>query len=145
MRKIRKIWCVTLKKWAKNTDFGLFWPNFGRFDQKRANFEFSAKKRNRHFFTFIKPRLHEKNQKKLMRHFENMSKKHWFWAVLAKNSKFWTIFGQKRANFEFSAKKPNCHLFTVMESQVHEKNQKNLMRGFLRKSERMYVRTSVNP
>ena len=76
-----------------------------------------------------------------MRQFENMSKKQGFWAILAKNGQFWTIFGQKRANFEFSAKKRNCHYFTVTESQVHEKNQKNLMRGFLRKSVRTYVRT----
>jgi len=45
------------------------------FGQKRANFEFSTKKQNGHFFTFIKPRPHEKNQKNLMRQFENMSKK----------------------------------------------------------------------
>ena len=43
------------------------WPNFGR---KRANFEFSTKKKIAHFFTFIKSRLHEKNQKNLMRHIE---------------------------------------------------------------------------
>ena len=45
------------------------------FGQKKANFEFSTKKRNGHFFTFIKPRPHEKNQKNLMRQFENMSNK----------------------------------------------------------------------
>ena len=37
-------------------------------------------------------------------------------------------FGQKRANFEFSDKKRNCHFFIVTEQQLHEKN---LMRGFL--------------
>ena len=39
MRKIRKIWCVSLKIWAKNTDFGLFWPkmaNFGPFLAKKG-------------------------------------------------------------------------------------------------------------
>ena len=51
--------------------FGQFWTIFG---QKRGNFEFSTKKRNGQFFIFIKPRLHEKNQKNLMRQFENMSK-----------------------------------------------------------------------
>ena len=160
------------------------------FGQKRANFEFPTKNRNGHFFTFIKPRPHEKNQKNLMRQFENMSTKHGIWSILAKNGKFWifekktkrpffyvykakaswekseksdvslrkyeqktlilgyfcqfwTIFSQKRTNFEFSAKKRNCHFFTVTESQVHEKSQKNLMRGFLRK--RTDGRTSVNP
>ena len=66
-----------------------------------------------------------------MQHFENMNKKHWFWAILVKNGQFWTIFGQKRANFEFSAKKRNCHFFT--KPGLHEKNQKNMMRGFLEK------------
>ena len=84
MRKIRKIWCVTLKIWAK---------------------------------------------------------KHWFWAILAKNGQFWTNFDQKRANFEFSTKNQNGHFFTFIKPRLHEKNQKNLMRGFLRKSGRTYVRT----
>ena len=54
--------------------FGQKWPNFGSFWTKRG--QFSTKKRNGHFFTFIKPRPREKNQKNLMRQFENMSKKH---------------------------------------------------------------------
>ena len=49
---------------------------------------------------------------------------------------FGPFLAKKMANFEFSAKKRNCHIFTVTESQVHEKNQKNMMRGFLRKSGR---------
>ena len=39
MRTIRKIWCVSFKIWAKNTDFGLFWPkmaNFGPFLAKKG-------------------------------------------------------------------------------------------------------------
>ena len=56
--------------------FGQKWPNFGCFWPKKANFEFSTKKQNGHFFTFKKPRPHEKNQKNLRRQFENMSKKH---------------------------------------------------------------------
>ena len=59
-----------------------------------------------------------------MRQFENMSKKHKFWAILAKNGQFWTIFGQRRANFEFSAKKLNCHFFTVTKPGLHEKIRK---------------------
>ena len=47
-------------------------------------------------------------------------------------------FRPKRANLEFSAKKQNCHFFTVTKPGLHEKNQKNLMRGFLGK-----VRTMV--
>ena len=54
-----------------------------------------------------------------MRQFENMSKKHGFWAIFAKTEQFWTIFGQKRANFEFSAKMRNCH-FTVTKPELHE-------------------------
>ena len=44
------------------------------FGQKWANFEFSTKKRNGHFFTFMEPRVHEKSQKNLMRHFQNKNK-----------------------------------------------------------------------
>ena len=52
------------------------------------------------------------------------------WCCLVKNGQILVVFGQKRANFEFSAKKRDCHFVTVTESQVHEKNQKNLMRQF---------------
>ena len=107
---------------------GQFWANF------RANFEFSTKKRNGHFFTFI----NEKNQKNLMRHFENMSKNTDFGLFLPKMANF----GQKRANFEFPAKKRNCHFFKVIKPGLYEKNQKYLMRGFLGKC-RTDVRESV--
>ena len=123
--------------------FGQKWPNFGCFWPKKGQFWIFDKKTKWPFFTFIKPRPHEKNQKNLMRQFENMSKKHWFWAVLAKNGQFWTIFGQKRASFVFSAKKRNCHFLAFMDPLLHEKKQKILMRGFLRKSVRTDVRTDV--
>ena len=95
------------------------------------------KKQTRHFLTFIEPRLHAKKYENLMRGFEDRGKK--------------TRFGQKEGFLgiktplggkqEFSAKKRKRHFFTVTEPQVHEKNQKNLMRGFLRKSGRTDVRT----
>ena len=39
----------------------------------------------------------------------------------------------KWPNFEFSSKKQNCHFFTYLETRLHAKNQKILMRGFLDK------------
>ena len=63
--------------------FGQKRPNFGCFWPKKANFEYWTKKRNGHFFTFMKPRPHEKNPKNLMRQFENMSKKRGIWPKMA--------------------------------------------------------------
>ena len=114
--------------------FGPKWPNFG---QKRANFEFSTKKWNGHFFTVIKLRLHEKNQKNRMRHFENMSKKHWFGGCFGKKmANFGPFLAKKGPILNFRPKSETVTFFTVMEPQLHEKNQKNLMRRFLRKSVR---------
>ena len=63
--------------------------------KKRPILNFRQKKRNGHFFTFIKARPHEKNQKNLTRQFENMSK----------NTDF-GLFWPKTANFgPFLAKK----------------------------------------
>ena len=58
------------------------------FGQKWANFEFSTKKRNSHFFTFMEQRVHGKNQKNLMRGFQNKNK----------NTDF-GLFWPKMANF----------------------------------------------
>ena len=99
------------------------------------------KKQNGHFFTFIKPRPHEKNQKNLMRQFENMSKKT---LILGYFGQKWPIldqFGPKKGQFWISGQKAKLSLFSVTESQVHDKNQKNLIRGFLRKSVRTDGRT----
>ena len=73
-----------------------------------------------------------------MCHLENMSKKHWFWAIFAN---FGPFLAKKGPILNFRPKSETVTFFTVMESQVHEKNQKNLMRGFLRKSGRTDVRT----
>ena len=61
-----------------------------------------------------------------------------------------TIFGPKWRKRDFFAKKQNCHFLTFIEPGLHEKNQKNLMRGFLGNCDRRTngwtnVRTSVNP
>ena len=105
MRKIRKIWCVTLKIWAKNTDFGLFWPkmaNFGPFLAKKGpilnfrpkseisvyeapgSWEKTGKSDARisqKIRTYGQAWIHRSPRfletKNLMRQFENMSKKHW--------------------------------------------------------------------
>ena len=69
--------------------FGKKRPNFGCFWPKKGQFGIFDKKAKRTFFTFINPRPHEKNQKNLMRQFENMSKK---------NTDF-GLFWPKMANF----------------------------------------------
>ena len=97
-------------------------------DKKRANFEFSTKKRNGHFFTFIKPRPHEKNQKNLMRQFENMSKKHGFWAILAN---FGPFLAKKGPILNF---RPKSETVTILKSDARI-SQKIRTDG----------RTSVNP
>ena len=62
--------------------------------------------------------------------------------IFGKKGRFWTIFGQKRAIFEFSAKKRKRNFFTHFFSFFNTKNQKILMRGFSGKWARTYVRTN---
>ena len=80
----------------------------------------------------------QKKYENLMRGFEDRGQKD---PILAKRG----VLGDKPPPLggkqEFSTKKRKRHFFTVTEPQVHEKNQKNLMRGFLRKSGQMYGRT----
>ena len=66
--------------------------------------------------------------------------------VLGQKGRFWNIFGQKWAIFEFSVKNRKRHFFT------QKKNQKILMRGFSgnwvlygRTYKRTYKRMEVNP
>ena len=57
---------------------------------------------------------------------------------IGQNDRFWAkmaIFGpflaQNGENEIFFAKKRSCHFLTLIEPGLHEKNQKNIMRGFL--------------
>ena len=45
---------------------------------------------------------------------------------------FWTIFGQKRANFKFSAKMRKCH-FKDRKISLYAKNQEHIIGAFGRK------------
>ena len=132
---------------SKHKGIWVFLPKMAKFWPKKGQFWIFDK---RTFFYIYKVKASwEKSEKSDASLWKYEQKT----LILGYFGQFWTIFGQKRANFEFSAKKRNCHFFTVTESRVHEKNQKNLMRGFLRKSGRTYgrtdvrtdVRTSVNP
>ena len=118
---------------SKHKRFRVFfcqkWPNFGRFWLKKGQCRIFDKKAKGHFVYVYKAKASwEKSEKSdvSLRKYEQKT------LILGYFCQFWT-------------KNRNCHFFTVMESQVHEKNQKNLMRGFLRKSGRTYGRTSVNP
>ena len=51
---------------------------------------------------------------------------------IGQNGRFWTVFGPKWRKRDFFAKKRNCNFLTFIEPGLHEKNQKNLMRGFLK-------------
>ena len=68
--------------------------------------------------------------------------------LLGQKGRFWTIFGQKGAIFEFSVKKRKRHFFTHFFIFQY-KNQKILMRGFsgnwARTDERMYGGESKGP
>ena len=73
LQKIRKFQRAVFEKMLKTPPFlgvlgqkGLFWTIFG---QKGAIFEFSVKKRKRHFFTHFFSFFNTKNQKILMRGF----------------------------------------------------------------------------
>ena len=66
--------------------------------------------------------------------------------ILGYFCQFWTIFSQKRANFEFSPKKRNCHFLAFMDPPLHEKKQKKTDVGISQKIRtygRTYVRTDV--
>ena len=67
--------------------------------------------------------------------------------ILGQKGRFWTIFGQKGAIFEFSVKKRKRHFFTHFFSFFNTKNQKILMRGFSGKWARTNgrIQTEVNP
>ena len=69
--------------------------------------------------------------------------------ILGQKGRFWTIFGQKGAIFEFSVKKRKRHFFLIFFLFFNTKNQKILMRGFLgkwaRTDERTDGRTEGNP
>ena len=69
--------------------------------------------------------------------------------ILGQKGRFWTIFGQKGAIFEFSVKKRKRHFFTHFFKFFNTKNQKILMRGFSGKwastDERTDVRTEATP
>ena len=96
---------VSSQKKDKIVKFEIFYQKyqcFGRYWQKRGNFEFSTKKRNSIFFNLLIQGFIRKIRKNLMLHFEDLSKKHGFSADLSQNDKFWTTFGQKRSNFEFA-------------------------------------------
>ena len=54
MKKIRKIWCITLELWAKNTDFGPFWPILDHFWPKKGQFWIFGRKATLSLFKFYK-------------------------------------------------------------------------------------------
>ena len=66
-------------------------------------------------------------------------------AVFGPKWQFLDRFWPKMAKTRFLAKKQNWHFLTFIEPGLHEKNQKNLMRGFLGNWWRTDGRTSVNP
>ena len=123
--------------------FGQKWSIYTIFDQKRVNFEFSAKKRNFNFFTFIKARLHEKNQKNLMRPFENMSNKHWILGHFGKKLSIYTIFDQKGSILNF---RPKSETVTFLRLGSQGCMRKIRCADFSKiGNARTYERTSVNP
>ena len=67
MAKIRTIYSSVWEKQAKTSIFGQKWPILTVFGQKRANFEFSSKNRNRHFLSFLNIQLHARRKKKSQR------------------------------------------------------------------------------
>ena len=101
-----------------------FWPKKGQF------WIFDKKMKQTFFYIYKAKASWEKSEKSDVSLWKYEQKKHWFLAILAKNGQFWTVFGQKRANFEFSAKKWTGHFFTFIKPGLHEKNQKNLMHHF---------------
>ena len=65
--------------------------------------------------------------------------------ILGQKGRFWTIFGQKGAIFEFSVKERKRNFFTYFFLFFNTKNQKILMRGFSGKWHGRTVRMEVNP
>ena len=72
---------------------------------KRAIFEFSQKKRKRHFFLAPKTRLSTKNEQILMNGLRKKKiRKPPFLGILGQNCQFWTVFGQNGQNGNFFKK-----------------------------------------
>ena len=61
--------------------------------------------------------------------------------ISGQKGRFWTIFGQKGAIFEFSVKKQKRHFLLMFFSFFNTKNQKILMRRFSGKLARTDKRT----
>ena len=116
-----------------------FRPNLGQFWPKRAIFQISLKNQRRNIFWTAEARLPAKIRKFQRAVFEKNAKNPPFLGVLGQKRRFWTIFGQKEAIFEFSVKKRKRHFFTHFFSFFNTKNQKILMRGFSGK----WARTNV--
>ena len=66
--------------------------------------------------------------------------------VLGQKGRFWTIFGQKVATFEFSVKKQKSHFFTHFFIFEHKKSENsNFWENGHVTYKRTYERTEVNP
>ena len=68
--------------------------------------------------------------------------------ILGQKGRFWTIFGQKGAIFEFSVKKRKCHFFTNFFFIFPYKKSENSNAQIFKKMgtyERLDERTEVNP
>ena len=101
-----------------------FRPNLGQFWPKWVIFEFSTKKRNRHFF-----RLQRLGFVQKIRKFR-FSKKMQKTSVFGYFGSKWAKLGPEGAIFEFSVKKWKRHLLTHFFLFFKTKNHKIPMRGF---------------
>ena len=121
---------------------GKFWP-------KRAIFQIFLKNQSHNIFCTAEAKLPAKKLGNSNAQFSKKMLKIPFLGILGQKGRFWTIFGQKGAIFEFSVKKRKRHFFTPFFSFFNTKNQKILMRGFSGKKARtygrMYGRTKANP
>ena len=107
---------------------------------KRAIFEFSQKKRKRHFFPTPKTRLSTKNQQILMNGLRKKCEKSPFLGILGQNGQFLTVFGQNWQNGNCFQKSAWNIFLALTNCKVSEKSNKRFLRNCVT-NEQTYKRT----
>ena len=96
-----------------------FWSKMAKFwsflDKKGQILNFRQKSETALFYIYKAKASWEKSEKSDASVW-TYEQKQWFGAILAKNGQFWTIFGQKRANFEFL---PKSETVTFLQLRSH--------------------------